>query len=219
MASKVLYSHTCGSGLASGDPASPFKTFATGRKKWHDIPMVKFLALAFLLSVTGLRAEPGPSLAVVDMTKVFAGHPATAAATKELTDARETSRESFKEKSNALKEILQRHQELIRAGKREEAAGALQSANEIEKAIATLRTTELRDLEEKFREAKTRIMEEIRTAVEQVNAEGRYTMVFDRSAASSNGLPQVLHAPGAVDITAEVIAFVKEKAKAESPQP
>jgi Skp family chaperone for outer membrane proteins len=183
--------------------------------------MVKFLTLALLFLVTGLRAETGLSLAVVDMTKVFAGHPSTPAATKELTEARDASRESFKEKSNALKEVLQQHQELIRAGKREEAAEALKSANEIEKAIATLRTTELRDLEEKFREAKTKIMDEIRVAIGELNADGRYAMIFDLSSASSNGLPQVLHAPGATDITTEVIAFVKEKAKTkmETPKP
>ena len=104
--------------------------------------MVKFLTLTLLLLTAGLRAETGLSLAVVDMTKVFAEHPSTAAATADLTKAREASRESFKEKSNALKEILQQHQELIRAGKKEEAGETLKSANEIEKAIATLRTTE-----------------------------------------------------------------------------
>src|SRR5690606_18125208 len=133
----------------------PAKTFARGRKKWHETPMVKYLSLAFLLLAAGLRAESGLSFAVVDMTKVFAEHPATAVKMAELTKTREASRESFKEKSNALKEILQRHQELIRSGKKEEAAEALKAANEIEKAIATLRTIELRDLEEKFREAKT----------------------------------------------------------------
>ena len=175
--------------------------------------MVKFLTLTLLLLTAGLRADTGPSLAVVDMTKVFAEHPSTAAATADLTKAREASRESFKEKSNALKEILQQHQELIRAGKKEEAGETLKSANEIEKAIATLRTTEQRDLEEKFREAKTKIMEEIRSAVEKFNADGRYAMVFDGSSSSSNGLPQVIHAPGAVDVTAEVIALIKEIAK------
>src|SRR5690606_16765981 len=136
-----------------GPLSSPAKTFARRRKKWHETPMVKFLSLAFLLLAAGLRAESGLSLAVVDMTKVFAEHPATAMLTAELTEAREASRKSFKEKSDALKEILQKHQELIRAGKKEEAAEVLKAANEIEKAIATLRTTELRDLEEKFREA------------------------------------------------------------------
>jgi len=221
MSGGLRYVLTRGKGLASGDLTSCSKTFATVRKKWHEIPMVKFLTLALLLSVTALRGESGLSLAVVDMTKVFAEHPSTAVATAELTKAREASRESFKEKSNALKEILQQHQELIRAGKKEEAGEALKSANEIEKAIATLRTTEQRDLEEKFREAKTKIMEEIRGAVEKFNADGRYAMVFDRSSASSNGLPQVVHAPGAVDITAEVIALVKEiaKEKAEPAKP
>ncbi len=92
----------------------------------------------------------------------------------------------------------------------------LKAANEAEKSIATLRTTELRDLEERFRKAKSQIMSDIQAAIEEFNKDGRYAMIFDRSSASSNGLPQVLHAPGAVDITAEVIAFVKDQAKAKA---
>lgn len=154
-------------------------------------------------------------IAVVDMTKVFEAHPLTDAVTKELTNDREASRTDFKEKSNALKEILQRHQELIRAGKRTEAAEELKKANEAEKAIATLRTTGLRDLEESFRKAKNRIMGQIVKSIEAFNAEGKYALVLDKSSSSSNGLPQVVHAPGATDITDEVITFIKKQPSEE----
>lgn len=154
---------------------------------------------------------PSINIAVVDMKKVFANHPATETASEELTEAREASRKAFREQSNLLKEILQRHQELIRAGNREEAAEQLKKANEAERAIAALNTTDQRDLEEDFRKAKLKIMREIAGAVAEFNEDGRFALIFDSSSASSNGLPQVVHAPGATDITEDVIQFIEEK--------
>lgn len=179
-------------------------------------------ARIILPALLALQPLPASALeiAVVDMTHVFAEHPETAKVTSELTKEREASRDDFKDKSNALKEILQRHQELIRAGKKEQAAEELIKANEAEKAVATLRTTGLRDLQEKFRTAKLRIMNDIREGIAEFNADGRYALVFDSSSDSSNGLPQVVHAPGATDITEEVISFLAERAKAkEAPAP
>jgi Skp family chaperone for outer membrane proteins len=173
-----------------------------------------FFHFFFLAVFCPLYAEPSPSIAVVDVTKVFSVHPGTAAATADLTRAREVSRESFKEKSNRLKEILQRHQELIRAGKREDAAEELKAANTVEKEIATLQTTELRDLEEQFRKAKEEIIQSILASIRKFNEDSRYGLILDLSSSSSNGLPQVIDAPGAKDITDEVIAFVKKEAEA-----
>ncbi len=181
---------------------------------------MKFALTAFLLATVlvhpfKLSAQDSNalSIAVVDLVKVFESHPKTAAASSKLTDEREASRADFKEKSNTLKEILQKHQELIRAGKKEEAAEKLKDANEAEKAVATLRTTGLRDLEERFRKTKVEIMGDIRKAVRQFNADGKYSLVFDQSSTSSNGLPQVVHAPGATEITEEIIAFIKKSSQ------
>tara|TARA_R110000850_G_scaffold51455_16_gene124978 strand:+ start:427 stop:1002 length:576 start_codon:yes stop_codon:yes gene_type:complete len=178
-----------------------------------------FGLLLFSLSLlSSISKEPSPSIAVLDMTEVFANHPATELASKELTEAREVSRKTFKEKSNLLKQVLQKHQELIRAGKKEEAAEELKKANEAERAIATLRTTELRDLEEKFRKSKNQIMKDIQKSVAAFNKDGRYALIFDHSSSSSNGLPQVVHAPGAEDITTAVIAFIKKESEKSPPK-
>lgn len=179
-------------------------------KNWF--PILFYLTLGPCLTL----GEDSIKIAVLDMQKVFASHPSTAKASKELTTAREASRADFKEKSNLLKKVLQKHQELIRAGKKEEAAEELKKANEAEKAIATLRSTGLRDLEESFRKAKVEIMKDIKKSVAEFNKDARFALVFDQSSASSNGLPQVVHAPGATDITDKVISFIKESAKEKS---
>jgi Skp family chaperone for outer membrane proteins len=170
------------------------------------------LLLGNSFSRSSLADEVGlPAIAVVNLTEVFAAHPKTVEATKQLTTDREASRNDFKEKSNTLKEVLQKHQELIRAGKKEEAAEELKKANEAEKAIATLRSTGLRDLEEKFRVAKKEILTDIQMAVAEWNQSGKYAVILDSSSSSSTGLPQVVHAPGATDVTKEVIAFLKKR--------
>ncbi|MEM6278048.1 MAG: OmpH family outer membrane protein [Verrucomicrobiota bacterium] len=156
-----------------------------------------------------LPADEALRIAVVDLEAVFAVHPTTADATANLTKAREASRDEFKQRSNTLKKVLQEHQELIRAGRKEEAAKKLIEANEAEKRIATLRTTRMRDLEEEFQRTKKLILSDIQKGLAIFNEDGRYDLILDRSSKSSNGLPQVLHAPGAEDITEELIEFVK----------
>lgn len=172
--------------------------------------MVRVLGLPLLASLLVAAsthgAEATARLAVVDLTAVFAAHPRTAAATAELTAARNAARQKFRTESAALKNTLQRHQELLRDGRRDEAAAELEKANTLERSIAELGTTNQRNLEEKFQRAKTEILEDIARVVRAFNAQRGYALVLDKSAASANGLPQVLDAPGADDITADIVA-------------
>lgn len=169
------------------------------------------LLLALLLPAAVLAQDPQAGrLAVVDLTAVFQAHPRTTAATTELTSARDAARKRFRAESAALKDSLQRHQELLREGRRPEAAAELEKANTLERSIAELGTTNQRNIEEQFRRAKSEIMEDIARVVREFNTTRGYAVVLDKSAASVNGLPQVLDAPGADDITAEIIARVKK---------
>lgn len=171
---------------------------------------VCMLLLTTILAIPcSVSAQEPPRLAVVDLTAAFEAHPRTAAATAELTKAREGARKKFRAESADLKNTLQRHQELLRAGRREEATAELERANTLERSIAELGTTNQRNLEEQFRRAKTEIMADIARVVRELNAERGYAIVLDKSAASANGLPQVLDAPGAEDITPDLIARLK----------
>ena len=180
------------------------------------------LTLLFLpIFFTGLahgqeKKSPPFQVAVVDLTRVFEHHPRTASAVEKLTEERDASRKRFADLTNKLKAVLQKHQELIRAKNKDEAVEALKVANELEREIATLGTTEKRDLEEKFRKQKNLILGDIRGAVARFNKSGKFAIVFDSSSLSPNGLPPVLHAPGAVDVTDDVIALLKEEAEARA---
>ncbi|MFM8231819.1 MAG: OmpH family outer membrane protein [Chthoniobacterales bacterium] len=178
----------------------------------ESVPLLPCLLLVLLLPASTLPAQDPASakFAVVDLTAVFESHPRTAETTAQLTAARNEARKKFRSESEALKNALQRHQELLRDGKRAEAAAELEKANALERSIAELGTTNQKNLEEQFRQAKQAIMDDIARVVREFNAEKGYAMVFDKSAASSNGLPQLIDAPGAEDITAEIIARVKQ---------
>jgi Skp family chaperone for outer membrane proteins len=173
------------------------------------MPTALGLVVVLVLTFAAVQAETPMRLAVVDLTAVFEAHPRTATATAELTSARNAARKKFRAESAALKDTLQRHQELLREGRKEDAAAELEQANSLERSIAELGTTNQRNLEEQFRRAKQEIMDDLARVIREFNAERGYLLVLDKSSASSNGLPQVLDAPGADDITAEIKARVR----------
>jgi Skp family chaperone for outer membrane proteins len=173
------------------------------------MPTALGLVVVLVLTLAAVQAETPMRLAVVDLTAVFAAHPRTATATAELTSARNAARKKFRAESAALKDTLQRHQELLREGRKEDAAAELEQANSLERSIAELGTTNQRNLEEQFRRAKQEIMDDLARVIREFNAERGYLLVLDKSSASSNGLPQVLDAPGADDITSEIKARVR----------
>ena len=170
-----------------------------------------FAALFFSLPpARGEESAQNNRLAVVDLVAVFEAHPRTAKETAALTAARQAARKKFRAESADLKNSLQRHQELLREGRQAEAAAELEKANALERSIAELGTTNQRNLEEEFRRAKTEILADIARVIREFNVVQGYALILDKSAASDNGLPQVLDAPGAEDVTAEIIARVKQ---------
>lgn len=174
------------------------------------MPILFLVLLALLHAELPASGQEIHRLAVVDLTAVFEAHPRAAEASAELTDARNAARKKFRAESEALKNALQRHQELLRDGKKSEAGAELERANQLERSIAELGTTNEKNLEEQFRQAKKEIMDDIARVIREFNAEKGYALVLDKSAASANGLPQVVDAPGADDITAEIVARAKQ---------
>lgn len=176
--------------------------------------MWKSLVIAAALAMT---ADAAPlEIAVIDMKQAFRAHPETAKAESRLRAERSKARKEADAKAKELKDLLHQHQQvtskLVAAGVnpddalRQQAEQLLEKASTLEVELAELRTTRERDLRRKFLAERRRILGEIADAVGKYNEEGRFALVLDRSAASSNGLPQVIHAPGATDITRQIVA-------------
>ena len=143
------------------------------------------------------------------MTAVFKAHPKTATAEAQIERQKMEARDVFIEKKKALEDVLKDHQsvtqKLVASGSnssvadKELARTLLDEATKLEKEIATLRTTQANDLKNSFVKERRQILDEISTAIVKFNAEGKYAVILDSSAQSTNGIPQVIHAPGAVE--------------------
>lgn len=159
-------------------------------------------------------------IAVVDMSEVFKSHPESAKAEADLLKQRQASRKLFNEKANELKKLLEQHQEITRelvdagekasAEQKKEVNDLLNRATKLETEVAEIRTRQERDLQEGFLAERRRILDSITRAISEFNSDGGYSLILDRSAASANGIPQVLHAPGVEDVTAEIVKLVKK---------
>jgi Skp family chaperone for outer membrane proteins len=156
-----------------------------------------------------------PRVAVVDVSAAFVAHPEVKRAEAALEKRRAEARREFDRKAAELKGLLHKHQQLttrlIAAGERasadekQQADELLERAAQLEREVTALQTTGERDLEQAFLAERRRVMNLIRQAVAELNSDGTYAVVLDISALSPNGVPQVLHAPGADDLTEAVI--------------
>jgi Skp family chaperone for outer membrane proteins len=166
-----------------------------------------------------LTAQADPIIAVVDFKKALAAHPKAKELETELRATQDNAKKVFDAKQKELTDL----------------------DTTIQKAAETLKTKGgntqenidiVRDLQDKFREiqrsmldvqARTRqtiadrqdavlpdLATEVRKLVTQAN-NGKYAVVLDASALSRDGLPQVIEAPGAFDLTDSVIALLPKK--------
>ncbi len=177
----------------------------------------------FLVCLVALLIAPAKAeevrIAVVDMKKVFHAHPAAAGAEDRVRESQVKAREAFVEKTNALKQILEEHQKLLlsldgasgeaAAAKRAEAKNLLDQARILESEVADFKAAQEAELERMFLAEKNRILEAITAAIRELNADGKYHLVIDRSAAAANGMPAVIDVRGLDDLTDAVIASLK----------
>ncbi|RFC47236.1 MAG: chaperone for outer membrane protein [Verrucomicrobia bacterium] len=180
--------------------------------------MLRFVPV--LLFLMGHLVEAAdPVIAVVDFKKALAAHPKAKELEAELRATQENAKKVFEAKQKELSELQ----------------------TELQKAVAPLKTKEgnteknlqaVRDLQDRGREiqqsmldvqARTRqtiadrqdavlpeLASQIRGLIATAN-NGQYAVVLDTSALSRDGLPQVIEAPGAFDLTDRVIALLPTK--------
>tara|TARA_R110002096_G_scaffold122929_2_gene266083 strand:+ start:4738 stop:5412 length:675 start_codon:yes stop_codon:yes gene_type:complete len=185
----------------------------------HSVKPSLLLVALFSFGLAVSHGQSPSQIAVVDMIVVFKAHPKTAVAESTLEKKQKAAREVFVEKKKELEEILRKHQsvtqKLVTAGSSATSSDKglaktyLEEASKVEKEIATLRTTQATDLKNEYVRERRQIMNDITEAIATFNGDGNYALVLDRSAESANGIPQVLHAPGVKDITAEIVSLVK----------
>lgn len=165
--------------------------------------LIVVLMLVFFAAGSSIRAED-MKIAYVDVEKVFNEYEVTKqndAKLKEEGKAKTTERSVFVEEIKKLKEEAELLSEEARKEKEATIEEKLKTLREFdEKAKSELRNK--RDFLLK------KIFDDIKVTIEELGKEGKYTVIFNDRA--------LLYKSDALDISAQVIKRVNEKAKQEA---
>jgi outer membrane protein len=182
------------------------------------------LAAATAFGAVGLYAQPAPKIVVVDMAKVYDTHYKTKEASDKFNDAAQraqeqldrlnaqlqTAADEFKALAEDSQSTVLNEQARAKAG-----ADAQKKRTDIERMNAeaqTFRNNTQRSLQVRAKNHRDLIMDEIMKVVDAISRAKGATLVLDKSGPSVFGVPVVLYADPAYDITEEVVKEVNKDA-------
>ena len=172
-----------------------------------------------------------PKIATIDLKKVFDDYYKT-----KLADA------SIKEEATGLekdrKALIDEHQKAVddykkvleeannqavsadeREKRKKEAEGRLIKVNDLRQTIDQFDRTARGNLDEKLRQTRDKILNEIRNVISTKAKSAGFTMVLDSSTADQAGRPPVvLYTNGDNDVTADVLAQLNANAPIDLPK-
>jgi Skp family chaperone for outer membrane proteins len=182
--------------------------------------------LAFAFSV---HAET--KIATIDLSKVFKDYYKTvladAAIKNEVTGLEKDRKalvDDYQKSTDDYKKALdEANNQAVSADEREkrkkEAEGKLIKINDLRQSIEQFDRTAKGQMDEKMRQTRDKIVEEIKNVVSSKAKNAGYTLVMDTSAADPGGRPPVvLYSSGENDLTAAVLAQLNVNAPADLPK-
>lgn len=178
-----------------------------------------FVLSAALMAATAM-AEAW-RIAVVDLEKVFAAHPKTAAAEAELKIQEAAAEEEITRLGDDLrarKAELDQAREAARSPLLSDEAKAAKRAeiDELETALAETQLrvrktheTKLRQLQEQVFKTRQSIVDEMQDALERFAKAKGYGLLLDKSGLTMNHVPAVAYVRPSLDVTDDLIAFIQ----------
>lgn len=189
------------------------------------------LAAAAAFGATGLVAQPALKVVVVDMAKVYDTHYKTKEASDKFNDAAQRAQEQL-DRLNAqlqtaadeFKALVEESRSSVLSEQARTKAGedAQKKREDIERMNAeaqTFRNNTQRSLQVRAKNHRDLIMDEIMKVVNDISRAKGATLVLDKSGPSVFGVPVVLYADSAYDITDEVMLEVNKDAPAAASAP
>lgn len=197
---------------------------------------MKSILRFFLVSFASFALLAPATTVVVDMNRVFQEYIRTQEADQQMQasiqnyrQGQEELQQRFQVRQQEFNEMRQRtaDQELDNAERQalaEEAAEMLNQLRALEQELRQEDANRQRQIEEQGRRMRNRIVDEIKAKITELATSRNWTLVLDSSAASTNGLPVVLHAMPSADVTGEVIQALNQpilqgRAPAQAPEP
>ena len=181
------------------------------------------------MAFSALAAEP--KIGTIDLKKVFDDYYKTKladASIKEEATGLEKDRkaliEEFQKAGDDYKKVLEEaNNQAVSADEREkrkkEAEGKLIKVNDLRQTIDQFDRTARGNLDEKLRQTRDKILNEIRNVISAKAKNAGFTMVLDSSTADQAGRPPVvLFTNGENDITAAVISQLNANAPIDLPK-
>jgi outer membrane protein len=189
--------------------------------------MIRTLLTVAALAVgsTGLQAQtPAPALKliVVDMAKVFDSHYKSEEANAKFRDAEQKAREQAEELNKQGQALVEEYKELAEQAKnalltpeaRTKAEGdaqkKLEEIRRKQEEVQSFRVNTERSLQQRIKTHRDLLLEEISKSVADLAKKQGATLVLDKSGPTLFGIPAVIYADPAYDITQEVITEVNK---------
>ena len=195
--------------------------------------MIRTLMTLAALAVgsTALQAQPALKLIVVDMAKVFDSHYKSEEANAKFRDAEQKAREQAEELNKQGQALVEEYKELQEQAKnalltpeaRTKAEGdAQKKLDEIrrkQEEVQGFRVNTERSLQQRIKTHRDLLLEEISKTVADMAKKQGATLVLDKSGPTLFGIPAIIFADPAYDITADVIAEVNKDRPPAPPAP
>jgi len=195
--------------------------------------MIRTLMTLAALAVgsTALQAQPALKLIVVDMAKVFDAHYKSEEANAKFRDAEQKAREQGEELNKQGQALVEEYKELQEQAKnalltpeaRTKAEGdAQKKLDEIrrkQEEVQGFRVNTERSLQQRIKTHRDLLLEEISKTVADMAKKQGATLVLDKSGPTLFGIPAIIFADPAYDITADVITEVNKDRPPAPPAP
>jgi outer membrane protein len=178
--------------------------------------------VAFGAGSTALLAQPAVKLVVVDMAKIYDSHYKTEEANAKFRDAEQKAQEQVEELNKQGQTLVDEYKELIEQSKntvltaearsKAEADGQkkLEEIQRKQAEVQNFRTNTQRSLQQRIKTHRDILLEEITKVVNDMAKLRGATLVVDKSGPTLFGIPSVLYADPAFDITDDVIKEVNK---------
>ncbi|WP_438481926.1 OmpH family outer membrane protein [Oleiharenicola lentus] len=189
------------------------------------------LTLAALGAGSTLLAQPAVKLIVVDMAKVYDSHYKTEEANAKFRDAEQKAQEQVEEMNKQGQILVDEYKELIEQSKntvltaeaRSKAeADAQKKIEDIQRkqgAVQKFRSDTVSTLQQRVKNHRDLLLEDITKVVNDIAKKKGATLVVDKSGPTLFGIPSVLYADPAFDITEEVVKETNKDRPAASATP
>lgn len=189
---------------------------------------------ALMLGSSALLAQPAVKLVVVDMAKVYDNHYKTEEANAKFRDAEQKAQEQVEELNKQGQSLVDEYKELIDQSKNTlltaeartkaeaDAQKKLEDIQRKQAEVQNFRTNTQRSLQQRIKTHRDLLLEEITKVVNDIAKRQGATLVLDRSGPTLFGIPGVLYADPAFDITDTVLTEVNKDrppAPAATPAP